>query len=127
MIYIIHKNSVLLKVTRITLKIIFSNAFFLLINFFSQHIMLKISRLKLTFEDVKSLFRLKKEIDETIIKGVKYLFRLKKEKHDTTVKDIRNYVRLKKEKTIKNVIIRDIRILFEHKNSYYKPVRVLKF
>ena len=56
MIYIIHKISVLLKITQISLKIQFSNAFsrsiidllFLkkLINFFSQHIMLKSPRLE---------------------------------------------------------------------------------
>ena len=39
-------------------------------------------------KDVRNLFRLRKEIDDTIIKDVINLFRLRKEIDDTTVKDI---------------------------------------
>ena len=65
----------------------------------------------LQFKDLRNLFQLKKEID------------------DTTVKDIRNLYGLKKEnKAIKNRIIRDFRNLFEHQEEdYYKPVRVGDF
>ena len=47
---------------------------------------------------------------------------------ENIIKDIRNLVRLEKEtKAIKDKILRDINILFEHGNkeeNYYKPARV---
>ena len=47
---------------------------------------------------------------------------------ENIIKDIRNLVRLEKEtKAIKDKILRDINILFEHgdkEENYYKPVRV---
>ena len=54
---------------------------------------------------------------------------MKKEIDDTTVKGIRNLYGLKKEnKAIKNRIIRDFRNLFEHQEEdYYKLVRVGDF
>ena len=48
-----------------------------------------------TIQDVRNLFRLKKEIDYTTVKDKKSLFRLKKEN-----------------KVIKDRILRDIRIVF---------------
>ena len=62
--------------------------------------------------DVRNLFRLKKEIDDTAIKNIRKLFRLKKEN-----------------KAIKYRILRDIRNPFEHEEeeNYYKPVRAGNF
>ena len=42
---------------------------------------------------------------------VRNLFRLKKETNDTAVQDEGNLFRIKKEKTIKNRVIRDVRNL----------------
>ena len=53
-------------------------------------------------------------------------FGLKKERDDTTIKGIRHIFILKKEnKPIKDRILRDIRNLFEHEEeNYYKSARV---
>ena len=68
------------------------------------------------------------EIYDTTIQDVKYLFKLKKEMDETTAKDIINLFRLNKEnKSTKDRITRDIRIHFEHgKEDYYKPVKAGK-
>ena len=60
---------------------------------------------------------------------MRILFRLKKEIEDTIIKVIRNHFRLKKENgALKDRIIRDITNLFEHKEEYYdKPVGVGNF
>ena len=66
--------------------------------------------------------------EEKIIKDIKNLFRLKKEQNDTAIKDIRNLFRLKKEvKGIKDIVRRNIKNLSEYEKeeeNYYKPVRV---
>ena len=78
-------------------------------------------------KDVRNLFRLKK-IVYTTIKNVRNLFRLKKVIDDTTVRVRRNLFKLKKEnETIKDRIIRYIRIAFEQEDDYYKPIRVGNF
>ena len=68
-------------------------------------------------------------IEENMIKDVRNLFRIKMEIEDTAVKGIRNLLILKKNNgTIKDKVIRDIRNLFEHeKEDYYKPARVHDF
>ena len=59
-------------------------------------------------KNVKNLFRLQNEINDTTIKEARNLFRLKKEIDDTTLKHVNNPVRLKKEnKAIKSRIIRN--------------------
>ena len=69
--------------------------------------------------------------EEKITKDIRNLFKLKEELNDTATKDIRNLFRLKKEiKGIKDRILRDIKILFEYEKeeeNYYKPVRVNNF
>ena len=68
--------------------------------------------------------------EENIIKDIRSLFRLNKELSYTVIKDIRNLFRQKKEtKAIKDRILRDIKNLFEHEEeeSHYKPVRVNNF
>ena len=126
MINIIHKISVLLKITQITLKIIFSKAFSrsikdfylffsLNVNFFTTYndkkFLEKIKKIEgKIIKDFKNIFRLKREIDDTTIKDVRNLFRLKEKIDDTTVKDIRNILRMKTEnEAIKNRIIRYMR------------------
>ena len=66
---------------------------------------------------------------KNIIKDIKNLFSLKKELNDTAIKDIRNLFRLEKEtKEIKDRELRDIKNLFEHEEKEdYKPVRVSNF
>ena len=63
-----------------------------------------------------------------IIKDIRNLFRLKEEQNDTAIKDIRNPFRPKKEmKGIKDIVLRNIKNLFEYEKeeeNYYKPVRV---
>ena len=50
------------------------------------------------------------------INDIRNLFRLKKELNYPAIKDIRNVFRLEKEtKAIKDRILRDIKNLFEHK------------
>ena len=57
-----------------------------------------------------------KKTENNMIKDIKNIFRLKKEINDTTIKDIRNLFRLKKEyKAIKNRINGDITYLFRLK------------
>ena len=69
--------------------------------------------------------------EEKIIKDIRNLFRLKKEQNDTAIKGLRNLFRLKKEiKGIKDIAIRDIKNLSgyeKEEQSYYKPVRVSNF
>ena len=69
--------------------------------------------------------------EEKIIKDIRNLFRLKKEQNDTAIKDIKNLFRLKKEvKGIKDIVLRNIKNLFEYEKeeeNYYKPVRVNNF
>ena len=64
--------------------------------------------------------------EEKIIENIRNLFRLKKELNYTAIKDIRNLFRLeKKTKAIKDRILRDFKNLFEHEEeNYYKLVRV---
>ena len=59
-------------------------------------------------KNVKILFRLQNEINDTTIKEARNLFRLKKEIDDTTLKHVKSPARLKKEnKAIKSRIIRN--------------------
>ena len=63
---------------------------------------------------------------EKLIKDIKNLFRLKKEQNDTAIKDTRNLFRLKIEiKEIKDIVLRNIKNHFEFENeeeTYHKPV-----
>ena len=69
--------------------------------------------------------------EEKIIKDIRNLFRLKKEQNETAIKDIQNLFRLKKEiKGIKNILLTNIKNLFEYEKeeeNYDKPVRVNNF
>ena len=69
--------------------------------------------------------------EQNIIKDIRSIFKLKKELKYTAVKDIRNHFRQEKEtKAIKDRILRDIKNLFEHEKeeeNYYEPVRVSNF
>ena len=66
---------------------------------------------KITWTTIRNLFRLKTEIDDTIIKDIKNLFRLKKE---TDANNER--------------VIRDIENLFDHEaEDYYEPVKAGHF
>ena len=69
--------------------------------------------------------------EENIINDIRNLFRLKKEQNYIAVKDIRNLFRQEKEtKAITDRILRDIKNLFEYEKeeeNYYKPVRVSNF
>ena len=68
--------------------------------------------------------------EEIITEDIRNLFRLKKQLNSTATKDVRNLFRLEKEtKTIKDRILRDIKNLFEHEEeqNYYEPVRVSHF
>ena len=95
-----------LKITWITLKIVFLNAvlkiivdFYFLFKkwFFSYHIIME----SLSLEK------------ENIIKDTRNLFRIKRELNYTTIKDIRNLFGLEKEtKPIKDRIIRYMKNLF---------------
>ena len=58
---------------------------------------------------------------DTIIKDIKNIFRLRKEIDNSAIKDI---TKKKENETIKDRIIRDIKSLFEQENNYYKPIRV---
>ena len=61
---------------------------------------------------------------KNIIKDVRNLFRLETEGNDTAIRDIKNLFLLEKEtKVIKGRILGDIRNTFKHEESYYKPVR----
>ena len=51
--------------------------------------------------------------EEKISKDIKNLFRLYKEQNDTPIKDIRSLFRIKKIKGIKDVVLRSIKNLFE--------------
>ena len=52
--------------------------------------------------------------EQKTIKDIRNLFRLKKELNDTAVKDIKNLFRLKKEiKGIKDIVLRNIKNLSE--------------
>ena len=67
---------------------------------------------------------------ENIIKDIRNLFRLKEPQNYTAVKVIRNLFRLKKIKGIKDIVLRNIKNIFEHEKeeeNYYKPVRVNNF
>ena len=70
-----------------------------------------------------------KKIEDNIIKDVRNLFRLKTEIDDTTIKCIRILFRLKKSEATKDRVIRDIRNLFQHEaeENDHKPVRVGNF
>ena len=65
--------------------------------------------------------------EEKIIEDIRNLFRLKKELNYTAIKDIRNLFRLKEQiKANKDRILREIKNLFEHEKeevSYYKANR----
>ena len=58
---------------------------------------------------------------DTIIKDIKNIFRLRKEIDNSAIKGI---TKKKENETIKDRIIRDIKSLFEQENDYYKPIRV---
>ena len=100
-----------LKVTWITLKIVFLNAvlkiivdFYFLLKkwFFSYHIIME----SLSLEK------------ENIIKDTRNLFRIKKELNYTAIKDARNLFRLEKEtKAIKDRIIRYMKNLLSMKKK----------
>ena len=90
MIYIIYIISVLLKISWINFKITFSNVFkeynrlFFVLHeliFFSQVIMVKNSRFEKDkkIKDVRNLFRLKEQVDDTKINNKRGIFRLEKE------------------------------------------------
>ena len=65
--------------------------------------------------------------EDNIIKDIKNLFRLRKAIDDSTTKDARNLFRRRKgNKTIKDKMIRDIKV-FEEENNYYKPIKVGNF
>ena len=67
--------------------------------------------------------------EENITKDIRSLFKLIKELSYTAIKYTRNLFRLDKEtKRIKDRILRYIKNLFEHEEeNYYKPVRVSSF
>ena len=66
----------------------------------------------------------KREIEDNIIKDIKKSFRLRKQIDGSATKNIANLFRPKTEnKTIKDKIIRDIKLLFRQEDDYYKPVR----
>ena len=69
--------------------------------------------------------------EQKTIKDIRNLFRLKKELNDTAIKHIKNLFRLKKEiKGIKDIVLRNIKNLSEYEKeekNYYKPVRVNNF
>ena len=66
--------------------------------------------------------------EENIIKDIINLFRLKRELNYTAIKGLRNLFRPEKgNKGIKDRIIRDISNLSEHEEDYYKPVIVSNF
>ena len=68
--------------------------------------------------------------EENTINDIRNLFRLKTELNYTLIKDTRNLFRQeKKTRAIKDRILRDIKNLFEHeeKENYYKPVKSLTF
>ena len=59
-------------------------------------------------------------------KDIRKLFRLKKELNDTAIKAIRIFLN-KKKKLQQLQICRDIKNLFEHEENYYKAVKVNSF
>ena len=66
----------------------------------------------------------KREIEDNITKDIKKSFRLRKQIDGSATKNIANLFRPKTEnKTIKDKIIRDIKLLFRQEDNYYKPVR----
>ena len=101
--YMNYKVLVLLKITRILKNFLKSIIDFF---FFSQHIMMESSWFENIIKDVRNLFRLEKETNDTTFRGISNLFLLEKEN-----------------KVIKERILGDIRNTFEHDESYYKPVR----
>ena len=122
MIYIIYKMLVLLKITWIILKTIFSNAF---LGFYIDFYFFIFSIISFTTYNDESCLE-----EENIIKDTRNLFRLKKELNYTSIKDIRKLFRREKEtKVIKDRILIDIKNIFEHEEeeNYYKSVRVSKF
>ena len=129
MIAIIHKISVLLKITRILKHFLKSITDF----YFFDIFVLNFNFLILFFtiyNDEKFKASKDENVEEKIIQDVWNLFRfrkLKKETNDAAMKDIRNLFRLRKE----NKLIKDsnLRTIFEHKEeeNYYNPVRVCSF
>ena len=68
--------------------------------------------------------------EENIINDIRNLFKLKKELNYNEIKDLKNLFRIEKEaKAIKDRILRDIKNPFGHEEeeNYYKPVRVISF
>ena len=69
--------------------------------------------------------------EEKIIKDIRNLFRLKKEQNDTAIKGVTNLFRLRQEvKGIKDIVLRNIKNLFEYEKeeeNYCKPIRVNNF
>ena len=68
---------------------------------------------------------------ERMVNDIRNLFRLTKEQNDSGIKDIRNSFRLKKYvKGIKDIVLRNIKNLFEcekEEENYYKQFRVNNF
>ena len=62
-----------------------------------------------------------KKIEDNIIKDVRNIYRMKKEIDDTAVKDTGYPF------TLKNKMKQNFRNLFEHEEDYHKPVRAGNF
>ena len=67
-----------------------------------------------------------KKTQDNLIKDVRIPFRIKIKIDVTIITDMQNLFRLKKEnETIKDIIIKVIRNLFEHKEEdYYQPISI---
>ena len=66
--------------------------------------------------------------EDNIIKNMKNLFRLRKEIDNSGTKNIRNLFILKNEnEEIKDKISRHIRTFFEEEDDYYKPINLGNF
>ena len=67
------------------------------------------------------------KIEDNIIQDVRNLFRLKIEIDDTKIKDIKNLSRMNQNKAFKERLITDVMNLFEHEEEedYCSPIRVV--
>ena len=67
-----------------------------------------------------------KKTQDNLIKDVRIPFRIKIKIDVTIITDMQNLFRLKKEnETIKHIIIKDIRNLFEHEEEdHYQPISI---
>ena len=131
MISIIHKISVLLKITIISKWYLQSIIDFLkkIINFFTAYIDGKFKKI---IKDVRNFFRLekiKKEDTDTTTKGIRNLFKLEKKNEeikDRIIRDIRKPFRLEKENKAIKYRIRNL-FEYEGEENYHKPVRFGNF